>query len=80
MPESEYDMSPEELYEKGDCPATDWQNYAYQCATDVDELGEDLTPWEIKFIADVIDGKPEHISRPMHDKLTQILGERVGRT
>lgn len=78
MAEPNYDMSPEELYgDKGNSGATGWQAQAYEQAQAIDDDGEGLTPWEISFIAGVIDGEAKFISRKMADKIEQIYEDRL---
>jgi len=44
---------------------------------EIDERGWDLTSWEIKFISDLIDTKPNPFSYDQQQKIAQIHGRRV---
>lgn len=43
---------------------------------DIDNLGEDLTDWEIDFIADLIDNPPKEYSDGHIRKIKQIYNQR----
>lgn len=43
---------------------------------DIDNNGEDLTNWEIGFIADLIDNPPEEYSPSQITKIEQIYNQR----
>ncbi len=46
---------------------------------EIDDRGEELTPWEVRFVADLIDRDPARFTGPQASIVERIWRERVSR-
>lgn len=53
------------------------EDYLRELLEEIDTRGQDLTDWEIGFVAKFIDEEPDFFTRNEGDKIQQIYMERV---